>query len=528
MKKILLVLICVLGSTMVWSNGQKETSALVEKDEHLEITFGYWQEELFGGEFNRENDEMIQFIEEKFDLTIEPKFVTWADFGEKYRLWAAAGELPDFFAHDLDKTTYHTWVKQGVLRSIPQDLSAYPELEKLFARPDIEYLSLDDTFYHIPRLHSMYPNVARGIVVRKDWMEKLNIDEPETFAEYKDMMDRFVKEDPDGNGVNDTIGVMVKKKNFLDTILVNFNPAYIGKFWVEENGQWIPYFMSDKMSEAVSTVGNLFQDDLLYDDFILMTETNAGTEKFAYGTAGSLLTQCDPPRMQQLKDNWDKFNPDKPFNEYVKILDNYPFPDENGDKYNMANKAYWSSDFFSGTVDDNKMDRILQIINYLNTDEGYELWYRGLEGKDYTKNGSTYTDLRPLSADGSPVSLSDIYPSSLFFGGMAYWGNDRTFFNADKINFSRYNEDVVQMTRSYASKLEDTKAVDTSYNISELGNEFLAENKFGEIIEDDIEASIMAEDIDAAWADFIEYYKELGIEKIIKDFNAKVKAEGLK
>lgn len=524
MKKNFLIVVCLVITTMLWANGsQEEESSSGKMGKHLTISFGYWDSEM---EFNSETDELIQFVEEKFNITLETKLVSWADYTEKYRLWAAAGELPDFFATDLDKNTYQNWIQQGILRALPEDLSAYSELKALLARPDISYLAVDDQFYLIPRLHSKYPNVNRGVIVRKDWMEKLNIAVPETWEEFTAMARRFVNEDPDGNGKKDTVGVMVKRVNFYDTLLQNFIPSYYD--WIEYKGNWIPRFMHEDMKKGIIKIGKLYKEKLLYEDFILLKEASPGIEKFTYGQSGILLSQCDPPRLQQLKDSWEQFNPEKPFEDSIMVLHTYPFPDDMGNRYNGASKAYWSNEYFSATVDDEKMARILEILNFLHTEEGYDLWYRGIEGKDYKKNGDAYEDLKPKDADGNPVALSEIHPSADLFAGMAYWGGDRTFFNTDEINYSIYDRDIVEMGLAYALALEETQNPDINFIISELGNDFIAANKIALSLGDNIEAAIIAPNTAQAWDDIIEKYTEMGIETIISEFNNDLMAKGLK
>ena len=77
--------------------------------------------------------------------------------------------------------------------------------------------------YALPRggarvLPSSHPELAasnlswgsRTLFVRKDWMEKLGIDDPQTAEEFIEMCVRFVTDDPDGNGEDDTLGFTLR------------------------------------------------------------------------------------------------------------------------------------------------------------------------------------------------------------------------------------------------------------------------------------------------------------------------------
>lgn len=44
--------------------------------------------------------------------------------------------------------------------------------------------------------------------INADWLEKLNLEMPETTDELVEVLKRFVNDDPNGNGKNDEIGIV--------------------------------------------------------------------------------------------------------------------------------------------------------------------------------------------------------------------------------------------------------------------------------------------------------------------------------
>ena len=56
------------------------------------------------------------------------------------------------------------------------------------------------------------PNITAGGVnemwIRQDWLDNLGLEAPRTWDEMVAVAEAFVKEDPDGNGENDTIGIL--------------------------------------------------------------------------------------------------------------------------------------------------------------------------------------------------------------------------------------------------------------------------------------------------------------------------------
>ena len=49
---------------------------------------------------------------------------------------------------------------------------------------------------------------------RKDWLDKLNLEVPETLEEYEKVLTAFVENDPDGNGKEDIAGMDVAYTHF--------------------------------------------------------------------------------------------------------------------------------------------------------------------------------------------------------------------------------------------------------------------------------------------------------------------------
>ena len=103
-------------------NGQ----ATEDSGEPVEISIAVWNADAaFAG------DDVLSQIEEKLNIKITPVNVTWDDYLQKIPLWASSGSLPDVFIGDFrNSVSYPQWADQGVIKAIPEDLSAYPNLEE--------------------------------------------------------------------------------------------------------------------------------------------------------------------------------------------------------------------------------------------------------------------------------------------------------------------------------------------------------------------------------------------------------------
>ncbi|MEM9423650.1 MAG: extracellular solute-binding protein, partial [Spirochaetota bacterium] len=468
---------------------------------------------------------LVQYMEKKFNVTIVPKFVSWSDFVEKYNLWATSGELPDFFVTDLRfRSTYRKWIDQGVIRALPENLKHYTHLERLINQKDLVYLKESDgKNYFLPRVESKYDELKRGILVRKDWMENLGIDDPNTWEEFKSMLRKFVAEDPNGTGVDDTYGLVPRTSGFMDTLYLTLFPTLAERgYWFYENGQWQYPLLAEQMQQVITELNLLYREKLLDADFLLLNTFTAGAEKFAAGNVGALLAQVDPPRLKIAKDLWEQANPDKDFFASVKILETYPFPAENGTTYKFTIAPIaWSETYFNAELSDSKMDRILNILNFLFSEEGQNIWYRGFEGVDYKLEDGKFIDIRQAGSDGQKVKIAQKYPSSLFWGGMAYWGNDLTFTNNDEINYEKFGKGLVDMSRNYIEALatRNAKRPPVDFRVNRIGSKIINEAEIVMSRDDIINESIIA---DKPWEKFqslMQEYLNEGLNDVVTKVN---------
>ena len=119
--------------------------------------------------------------------------------------------------------------------------------------------------------------------LRQDWLEKLDKEIPTTMEELYDLMVAFKNEDPDGNGVDDTVG-MVMHKNFLTTgmgdaagLFHGFGAAPFA--WVEDGNGGLQYGATAEASkEALAFLAKMYAEGLIQEDFSTMDDMKASEQ----------------------------------------------------------------------------------------------------------------------------------------------------------------------------------------------------------------------------------------------------------
>ena len=403
----------------------------------LTISIGFWnaQDALIG-------DDVQQYVEDKFNVNLVPVNMNYENYTTILQQLASYNQLPDIFASDIVGTSaYESWIDQNRIQALPENLEAYPHLQEYVEQPYMQMFRYsDDKFYALPRL--TYPNedlwaLDRCIIVRRDWMDTLGLEEPQTWDEFTNVLRAFVEDDPDGNGQNDTKGLTAVNMSLLETVYLNEFPelCYTERGWMYEDEQWIPVYCSKNAKDALQLMQNLQKENLLDCDLAYTSRPKAAGD-FIEGRTGAICIQYT-----ELLDEFSERGKLPEAHSMIQVLK--PWPAQDGNRYRFTTSLHWSESYFSATVDEEKMDRILQIYDWLLSPEFDILLAHGLEGVDYILEGDTYCAL-----DTSQPSPMAKYPSLTLFSTLAEWNQDKQY-ELTEANIKRFGEENIR----YAQEL---------------------------------------------------------------------------
>lgn len=368
------------------------------------------------------NDPVLNYIEKKFNISFKLVTETWANMDQQTNLWGASGQLPDvFFSDQLNNTTYDQWVQQGLIQPLPSNLSKYPYLQKLENLPDVKSFAVNGKMYLVPRLlqqQNVLPSDF-GVVVRKDWMDKLHLSQPKTWNDFMNILKAFVTKNPDHqkNVVGFTTGNVGWTQNDL---FVNQFPQRM--WWYKDHGKWIAPITSPKYLTIINELHQMYASGLLDKDWA--NPNNNASTKFVNGQAGAMDQQAKT--LNGLEQAWNAAHPKEPFNQYVEFLMMPPGPD--GNRYQYVYYNWWSESLFNSQVDATKMDRIMALYNWLLSPQGRVLTNFGIEGKDYKLVNGKIASLRPAS-----WNINTAYPITGMISQLAVWGE------AEREGFNEFN-----------------------------------------------------------------------------------------
>ena len=517
-KKLVALLLCIVCAATVLTG-----FAEADNSKHLTITIGYWDvESAFA---DHENDTVLKTIEDKFNVTFEPVNVTWSDYNQKYQLWASSDSLPDIFATDVrTSATFSEWANDGLLHEIPSDLSAYPNLAAYMDSPETDTCKVNEKIYCIFRqtYANQYETTEdRSIVYRWDLAQAAGItEEPTTWEEFHEMIQAIMKADPEGKNIQ---GMTAAGPDFFAGIFFTYSMpgAVVGGNtfrWVDNGtGTYVPaYFGGENLGDdAMATwelLRSMYQDGTIEADVALGSYDTA-YQKFLTGSCAAMLSTGFLGPWENMIKYWEETNGTN-YNDVVKVLKLMPATD--GNTYYCNWDYAWSESLISSNVDDEKFDRIMQIYNYLLSDEGIMLSRYGVEGDTYEIVDGKYI----VESDDRAVK----YPSTSVFHDLVAW--TPTLPNGYEFKSNIPDELLaVQEGRYEEAKNASIANYDLRYTdiFVSLGSDF------GLSLADDV-MTIMTSDKPVAeiWQEVIDSYKAKGLESIIEQVNAKAAELGYK
>ncbi len=349
--------------------------AVPDPDKTYDISYtGYWcYSDYEDGSFAE------KLIEDALNINIT---VEKAETTDTIDLLLASGEMPDCM-WTQEKTP--KWMQeQELIRPIPRSMvekycpqiieyyNENPLIYKMVLNPENE----DEFMYLAGVTFQFVDYYLPGDFYRYDWIENLGIDlgvEVEQvfdrlyvasdgieLSKFIEIMDAFVNKDPDGNGVNDTIGATAP--DWRVGQLGQFYSAYgFMKEINDVNGRAEQCYAMEEYKEFLKGFQELYKKNLL-DPEIISNDRTLGWDKVNTGASGYWISSTNA------LNSWAMDRPpltllDRDPN--AKILATPGLRPDGGEVRAVVDPTPAYGNFFvNANVDDEKLAKILEFFNY--------------------------------------------------------------------------------------------------------------------------------------------------------------------
>ncbi|MCS7461620.1 extracellular solute-binding protein [Paenibacillus doosanensis] len=350
-------------------------------DSNEKITINLMTRSYAGGGW-APNHPMIEEINKRLNIDLKVEWVPSANYQEKLNVLAASNNFPDVFY--VPNAEYVKWQGKNIFMDVLPEIGKYPNITKYIPEDALKQFNPKGKYYGIP---FYYQEARDSLAIRKDWLDKLGLKMPETIDEFYEVAKAFAMKDPDGNGKQDTVGFSLEvspngKFGFGGT--ANFLTASFGlanNWTLDANGKLTPMqTQSKELKDFIGFMRKAYAEGVLDKDSPILksrdslNKLEAGKSGIAYVNPQQLYTETLPPLLKT-----------DPKAELAQLM-----PPKGPDgKSGIPATTSGDRIAINAKIDAKKQQRILKLMDYMLSDEGYDFVKHGIEGVHYKKISDT-------------------------------------------------------------------------------------------------------------------------------------------
>lgn len=299
---------------------------------------------------------------------------------DAYKMMVASGKLPDVIMWSYSSGMDRMYA-EGTVIDLTELIAKYaPNLTKIYAeRPELrkEVETADGRLYYFPSINPMLTveDVCRksysGLVIRRDWLDKLGLKVPDTIDDWYEVLTAFKKRDPNGNLLADEIP-------FDGWGLPYFAPAFgvLNTFCVKPDGTVAFGPMENEYKVYLETMHKWYSEGLLGPNCLIHSETWK-TENIINGLTGSFAG---------LDNAWRYYLPGMQENDPAASMSAVAWPmDENGVRHTPREDVagHMATTVTVITSACKNPEAAVKFIDYMYSEEGSSLLTWGVEGESW-------------------------------------------------------------------------------------------------------------------------------------------------
>lgn len=413
------------------------------------------------------------------------------EYYDKLNVLAVSDSLPDYM--NVNMTTMTNFADQGLIIPLEDYVNDIPAMEGRWRKSDLNALTYNEHLYAFPvgYLEGAIngPN-TNGLIVRADWLEKLNLKIPETLDELHTVLKAFTEQDPDGNGENDTFGYIGTKDTLFEDIFGAFGIQ--PTFWMEtENGLRMGSTLPGT-KQALAVLQKWYADGLIDPD-VFTNDTSLQDQKLAKSKGGVYEGSGFSPDPNQ-PENAALLN----VTPNAKLVGIPAVKGPNGDSGRQESAPGYNNIHSISSTCKNP-DLLVKFLNWCADDGengGMYLCSVGLEGEHFD-----------LSEDGSKI-IQHVPYNEIYAYGL---GNPIRFLQV--VDRRWLVDEAVACFESFDGMYRENKFWGTTPSMldypdtcEELFRQYLAKIVMGSLPVD-------------AWEDYVEEFYSMGGDKITEEVN---------
>jgi putative aldouronate transport system substrate-binding protein len=394
---ILIVLLTVCFTAQVFATGSSQSQTQTPAGP---VTIELWYGPAMSEQPPPPADwKVLQLIKDKLDINLVLNALpsSQSDQDTKVNAAAAANNLPELFMVGL--TPFKNLVRMGVVAPVDDLYKLMPTRTKqMYDADSIAFSTVNGKSYGFATPGSIIKN--EGVLIRKDWLDKLGLRVPVTTEDYFNVMKAFTERDPDGNGRNDTYGygAFIEIGTIAEGLGQRFEPI-LGAFGV--NGTWNLTKADAGLNvrkpayfDALTYVKRMVDEKVIDPNWLSYSKDDFRAA-WKQGRFGIMREQN---AAYAAKGNYDPFDNNFPNGEWMVI--DPPKGPTGKSSVGVYTQGYRIYSVSKKAADAGKGPAIAKLLEWMSSDEGYYLLGWGERGVNYV-----------IGPDGAPTSTGIPDPS---------------------------------------------------------------------------------------------------------------------
>ena len=321
---------------------------------------------------------------------------------------AAAKDLPDLIRLPDDPIRY---AKGGLIIPIDELIGKYaPNILKLFKeRPEVmkALIAPDGKIYTLAAVVDARSMVNfNGLGMRKDWLEKLNLEEPDTIDEWFDVLVAFKERDPNGNGKTDEIPLLAMNVNGLYKFAWSYGLHLVlsDGWYTDDEGSVIYEWIDPRLKDWLTEMNKWYNAGILDPDMTAAQDMDKYTAK-AIGNVGGASVSDFTMRFPQWNERMTKDYPDARWEGIVHPKG--PYGDRLLEKEQPTENIHYAI-----TRDCKDPETVIKWLDYMFASEDGQILMGnfGIEGLSYVMEDGKpqFTDYILKSELGSGIAQASL------------------------------------------------------------------------------------------------------------------------
>lgn len=253
-----------------------------------------------------DNNYWTKWIQEQFgdpnniDVTFVP--CPRSEEVQQLNVWMASNSAPDI-SFTYDANVAYNYYKQDGLADLTDSLNEYgAQLKEYLGEDLLERVQYYGKQYQIPAKRVMV--AAAGSFIRKDWLDKLDLNMPETTDEFYEVLKAFKEKNPGGVDkvvpFGMTFDVQWEGRGFIET----FREESTDEEYYVNNRLFLPGY-----KEAIRYLNKLYNEGLISPEFPIDKDGSIRDKDVIRGAVGAYHSNYDmalrdvPGHMKNLQAN---------------------------------------------------------------------------------------------------------------------------------------------------------------------------------------------------------------------------------